>query len=250
MEQTLLTDQDNALVHGGDASAAPYFAALADRAVRDLEAAGFSPCPAGTTAQTWHLPLPAWQERFTDWIERPRPDALLAAGIFFDFRAVHGALDLSPLEAVLARAARSRLFIRCLAKSALEFQPPPSLFVRLRGENIDLKRHGIAPIVQLARAYALEAASPARNTLDRLDAAVSAGLMGPDTHATIREAYRFLLGVRLRRQLHALANDRPPDNTVPLRALPSIERSRLKDSFRAIRIWQEAATYRYQTDLF
>jgi CBS domain-containing protein len=41
MEQTLLTDQDNALVHGGVAADEPYFAALAERANTDLEAAGF-----------------------------------------------------------------------------------------------------------------------------------------------------------------------------------------------------------------
>lgn len=250
MEQTLLTDQDNALVHGGDASAEPYFAALAGRVNQDLEAAGFPPCPGGYMARTWHAPLSSWHERFAGWVERPQPDSLLASGIFFDFRVVHGALDLSPLDAVLARAARSRLFIRCLAKAALSFQPPPSLFVRLRGENIDLKRHAIAPIVHLARTYALEAGSPRRNTLDRLEAAVAAGLMGADTHAAIREAYRFLLGVRLRRQLRAIGDGLPLDDTVALRALPAIERSRLKDSFRAIRIWQEAAAYRYQTDLF
>ena len=49
MEQTLLTDQDNALVYGEDSPAArAYFARFAERAIADLQAAGFPPAPAAT----------------------------------------------------------------------------------------------------------------------------------------------------------------------------------------------------------
>ncbi|GEJ59071.1 DUF294 nucleotidyltransferase-like domain-containing protein [Anaeromyxobacter diazotrophicus] len=250
MEQTLLTDQDNALVHGGDASCEPYFAALAERANTDLEAAGFPRCPGGYMAREHHAPLPEWEARFRGWIDDPKPQALLQAAIFFDFRKVHGALDLGPLEAVLARASKARVFLACMAKAALEFRPPPSLLMRLRGEEVDLKLHGISPIVFLARPYALEVGSTARNTLARLDAVVAAGLIGEDVRATLREAYRFLLGLRLREQARMLAEGKPPVNRVSLSALSSIERSRLKDSLRAIRDWQDTAAYHFKTDLF
>ena len=39
-------------------------------------------------------------------------------------------------------------------------------------------------------------------------------------------------------------------NTVSLAALSSIERSRLKDSLRAIREWQDLAAYHYRTETF
>ena len=250
MEQTLLTDQDNALVHGGDASCAPYFAALAERANTDLEAAGFPKCPGGYMARHHHGPLPEWEARFQGWIDDPKPQALLQAAIFFDFRRVHGGLDLAPLEAVLARAGKARVFLACMAKAALEFRPPPSLLMRLRGEEVDLKLQGISPIVFLARPYALEVGSSSRNTLARLDAVVAAGLIGPDVRATLREAYRFLLGLRLREQARMLSEGKPAVNRVSLSALSSIERSRLKDSLRAIREWQDTAAYHFKTDLF
>lgn len=250
MEQTLLTDQDNALVHGGGASDEPYFAALADRANADLEAAGFPRCPGGYMARNWHGPLGEWEDRFLGWLADPNPQALLHAAIFFDYRKVYGELDLAPLEAVLAQAAKARVFLACLAKSALEFRPPPSLFLRLAGGDLDIKAQGISPIVFLARPYALEVSSTAKNTLERLEAAMRAGLMDPDVRATICEAYRFLLALRLREQVRMASEGKPTVNTLSLAALSSIERSRVKDSLRAIRDWQDKAAYHYRTEMF
>jgi CBS domain-containing protein len=249
MEQTLLTDQDNALVHGGGDADEGYFAALAERTNADLEAAGFPRCPGGYMARNHHGSLEMWERRFSRWLDEPKPDALLNAAIFFDFRKVHGTLDLAPLESALQRTSKERVFLACMAKAALQFSPP-SLLMRVRGGEIDLKLQGISPIVFLARPYALEVGSLARNTLDRLDAAVEGGLIGSDSRATLREAYRFLLGLRLREQLHMVAEGKPPVNTIALSALTSIERSRLKDSLRAVRNWQEKASYHYRTDLF
>jgi len=74
--------------------------------------------------------------------------------------------------------------------------------------------------------------------------------MGPDVRATLREAYRFLLGLRLREQLRMLSEGQVPVNRVALTALSSIERSRVKDSLHAIRDWQDLAAYHFKTDMF
>jgi CBS domain-containing protein len=248
-EQTLLTDQDNALVHGGGEGMGRYFARLADRANEDLQAAGFPACAGGYMARRWHGPLEEWEARFRGWLGEPRPEALLQAAIFFDFRKVCGGLDLAPLEAVLARAGKERLFLARMAKAALAFGPPASLFLRLRGEQADLKAHGISPIVFLARPYALEVGSTARNTLERLDAAVTGGIMSADQRSTLRETYRFLLGLRLKVQLGTLRRGGKPVNTLLPSELTSIERSRLKDAFRAIADWQGKAAFHYRADM-
>jgi outer membrane receptor protein involved in Fe transport len=62
--------------------------------------------------------------------------------------------------------------------------------------EVDLKRQGIAPVVYMARAYGLETGTRARNTLERLEAAVKGGRMGENVFGTVAEAYRFLLGLR------------------------------------------------------
>jgi CBS domain-containing protein len=250
MEQTLLTDQDNALVYADEgADRRQWFQAFAERINDDLEAAGFQRCAGGYMARRWHGPLSEWMRRFAGWIDTPGPQALLEASIFFDYRRVDGQLRLDPLDEVVSQSVKKPAFLRFLAKAALEFRPPASLLLRLRGEasEVDLKLHGISPIVFLARCYGLAAGTAARNTIDRLEAAERAGLVDRETTETIEDAYRFLLGLRLRLQLRMVAEGREATNRVALSELTAVERSRVKDAFRAIRVWQECAAFHYKT---
>jgi CBS domain-containing protein len=111
---------------------------------------------------------------------------------------------------------------------------------------VDLKKHGISPIVFLARCYALEVRSPERNTLSRIEAAARVGVMAPEVHGDVGEAYRFLLGLRLRLQLAMVVDGRPVTNEVPLSELTPVERSRLKESFRVVSRWQDLAAYHHR----
>lgn len=114
---------------------------------------------------------------------------------------------------------------------------------------MDVERRGLAPIVDLARCFALEAGSSSRNTADRLDDAARAGVLSEGTQAAVGEAFRFLLGLRLEVQLRAAAAGAAPPEELALSDLNGLQRTRLKDAFRAIRRWQESAAYRYQPDL-
>jgi CBS domain-containing protein len=253
MEQTLLTDQDNALIYDDAGSEhAAWFQRLAERANDDLEAAGFPRCPGGYMARDWNQTVTGFVDQFDRWVAEPGPQTLMKAAIFVDYRKVSGALDLARFESSVQRLSKNRIFLATLAKAALDARPPPSLVLRLKGESseVNLKTHGITPIVHLARCYGLEVGSERRNTLERLDAAVRAGLMGANVRAMVGEAFRFLLGLRLRLQLRAVADSKEVTNFVPMAELTAIERSRLKDSFGAIRDWQEKASYHYRTDLF
>jgi CBS domain-containing protein len=249
-EQTLLTDQDNALVHadGVAPAAAEWYARFAERVNADLEVAGFPRCAAGYMARRWTAPLSEWAGRFAGWIDAPSPDALVSAGVFFDFRRVAGGLDLGPLEAALASAPRKPPFLRFLAKAALDFHPPGALLVRLKGSSsVDLKAHGIAPVVFLARCYGLELGGAPRGTLARLEAAVRAGNLAEDEFAEVAEAYRFLVGLRLRDQLRSLAAGAPARSAVAPGELGALERTRLKDALRAVRGLQEAGALHFKT---
>jgi CBS domain-containing protein len=251
MEQTLLTDQDNALVFADEGLAGrDWYQRLAERANEDLQTAGFPRCPGGYMARNWNGPMAEWVRRFAGWIDQPSAKALLEASIFFDFRRVGGTLSLAPLEAVLATARERTNFLRFLARSAMEFKPPHPLLLRLKGESseVDLKAQGISPVVFLARCYALEAGSPHRSTFERLDAAAAARLVDDEVYASTAEAYRFLLRLRLGLQLRALRDGATPSNTVALSALAPVERSRLKDSLRAVKRWQDAGAFHFKTD--
>ncbi|MBK6734233.1 MAG: cyclic nucleotide-binding/CBS domain-containing protein [bacterium] len=250
MEQALLTDQDNALVYARDDTGAPeYFARLAARVVGDLVTAGFPPCPGGCMATNWNKPLAAWEETIRGWIDEPTPDNLMVSSIFFDYRAVAGTLDVAALDDRITAAAGNQLFMAHLARVSLRFKPPLGLFQQIQAtdDKVDLKKRSIAPIVAAARVYGLEAGTRARPTRERLEAAIEAGVVSRDLGQTLIETYRFLLQLRLREQLAAVAGGGAPDNDVNLKALSSLQRRHLKDAFGVIREMQGAVARRYRT---
>jgi CBS domain-containing protein len=246
-EAILLGPREGALVFADEGPAeAGWFRALAGRVAADLSAAGV-PGPEPVRAAATAAPVAAWVRR----IEETAAARPWEAAPLHDLRRAGGSLDVTPLEAALARAARGRHFVRALAKHALAAEPPSTLLLRLRGSasRVDLDRDAILPIVALARCFALEAGSAARGTLERLDDAARAGTLSDRTHAAVTEAFRFLLTLRLAHALRGAAAGRPAAGEIALTELAGIERTRLKDAFRAIRSWQGAAAFRYQPDL-
>jgi len=248
MEQTLLTDQDNALVYADEgAKRCDWFRALAARVNEDLERAGFPPCLGGHMARETSGTLSEWTGEFRSALETPHP---CEAALYLDFRRVGGDLGIEPLESVVARVTGQALTLRFLAKEAMRFSPPSALVLRLKGKasSVDLKWQGIFPVVFLARCYGAEVGSRGLSTLDRLAAASRAGLMDEKLWASVSEAFRFLFGLRLRVQLARIVAGAPPTNSLTLTELTGHERGRLKESFSAIKVWQEKAAYHYQTN--
>jgi CBS domain-containing protein len=245
MEQTLVSDRENGLVFGaaGERSRG-WFEALAERVNADLTTAGFPESAAGRTARLWNGTLLEWRERVDETLDSRAHDA----GVYFDLRVVGGDLDVRPLEELLASAGARPGLVRRLARAALAFRPPPSLVVRVPGQSVDLKLHGILPIALLARCYAVELGHPARATVERLEAARAAGILSDQAAATLSGAYRFLLELRLRTDLRQLSAGEAPVDELPLAALSPIERNRLKDVLRAIASWQEKAAHRYHVE--
>ncbi|MEZ4558956.1 MAG: DUF294 nucleotidyltransferase-like domain-containing protein [Caldilineaceae bacterium] len=251
-EQMLLTDQDNALIYAEDVpGAADYFSALAAKVVDGLLHAGFPPCPGGYMATNWCMPLADWEALFAKWIRTPEPQALMEAGIFFDFRRVYGTLALEPLEEILADAHKNGIFIAHLVRAAQDFNPPLGFFGRIRSEGgkIDIKQGGIAPIVGLARACALAAGSRERSTLERLAVAANAGTISRVGAENLAETFQFLLRLRLRQQLADLQAGDTPSNLLTLDALSGMEQRHLKDALGNIRQMQEGIGATFQTGM-
>ena len=252
MEQTLLTDQDNALVHAdGSGAARAYFAAMADLVVEGLVSAGVPRCPGGVMATNHHGTPQEWSARFESWRATPDPRALMDVAIFFDFRRIAGTLDVAPLQAAVHAAAADGIFLARMAAAALRWRPPIGRFGRVHDSDgtIDVKAAAILPIVALARLFALEAGSDARNTVERLTAANRAGVVSDDGADTLVEAYRFVTDLRLDEQLRARQAGGPATNDVRLAALPARRRRHLKEIFAAVRDQQAAVEQRFSTAL-
>jgi CBS domain-containing protein len=247
MEQTLATDQDNALIFASaDDAQREALRAFALRVNHRLDACGFPLCRGGIMASNpkWCLSLADWQQQFTQWIDHGSPDALLHASIFFDFRALTGDAALAlDLRAWLNRAAQKNpRFLHQMAGNALRNRPPLGVvrdFV-LSDDNahpntIDLKLNGATPFVDAARIFALAAGSPQTNTAKRLREAAHA-LHIPDSElADWNRAFHFLQLLRLRHQHGQQRAGTPPDNHLNPDTLNPLDRRILKEALRQAR---------------
>lgn len=260
-ELGVVSDQDNALVLSDAAATVPgaddYFQALADRVCQGLDHAGFPLCPGDVMASNpvWRRTVSEWMDQVANWVGAPDPDAMLHAQVFFDIRVVHGPEELlTPIRSdMIERARGSGRFLAHLARIACEWQPPLGFFrglvVARRGEyrnTLEIKAGGIAPVVQIARLHALAAGASEVATLDRLDAAATAGVIARGDAANLEEAFRFLRGLAYRHHAGQIAEGRPQDNNVDPSTLSVKDRHRLRAAFRMIASAQDALALKYR----
>ena len=125
LEQTLATDQDNALIFSAEGDAREARGALlefANEVNLGLQACGFPLCEGDIMARNprWCLTLEEWRQVFDDWIRNNNPQALLHAAIFFDFRPIAGEASLagSLREAVLVQTRGNPAFGRAMMNNA------------------------------------------------------------------------------------------------------------------------------------
>jgi CBS domain-containing protein len=249
LEQTLATDQDNALVFAGEADTRALLA-FADEVNRGLAAGGFPLCKGDIMARNprWCLPLEEWRGVFSGWIRAPQPEALLNAAIFFDFRPIAGDASLAGelREAVTAQAQASPAFLRAMAGNTLRVAPPLGLvrdFVVADGDEfpgtLDLKGMGARPFVDAARVWALARGLAATGTAPRLRAAAEAGALPREEAEAGVGAFHYIQNLRLRRQY--LEGPLPPgaENRIDPERLNEIDRRILKAAFRQAALLQD-----------
>jgi CBS domain-containing protein len=262
-EQTIRTDQDNALVYedptpGLRGQAERYFGTFAEGVIAALVRLGYPPCPGDSMASNprWRQPLSTWRGYFAAWVRDPVPENLLYSSIYFDFRPVAGVSELAAAlrDEVRGQVAAWRSFPRHLGKLAVSHAPPIGLFRRFVLERrngalgINVKLNGMLLLVNALRAYAVELGLDETNTIERLAAASRAGRCFTDAEAEdVRAAYETIFHFRLRHQLAQIEAGGKPDNFLDPRALSRGDQQRLKGAFRAIQRLQGKVEDRYLT---
>lgn len=252
-EQTLATDQDNAIAflpapaEAADAERTRLMAFAAD-VNEALARLGFPLCTGNVMARerAMCLTVDEWQARFLAWLSAPTPEALLQANILFDFRALYGDTTIADAlrEWLFAYTTESRLFLRLLAQNALQATPPLGLIRAFATEDepphrgtLDLKVRGTRMFVDAARVFALGLGLAETGTTPRLRlAGEKLGIEARHVEATI-EGFQFLQLLRLRLQDaasgHAAANRLDPDT------LNEVDQRMLKEAFRQARKLQQ-----------
>lgn len=248
-EQTVATDQDNAMVLADDidATGMDVYLAFAREVNEVLASCGFPLCKGNVMASNpeYCRTTSQWIERSDRWIESGSPQDLLDSSIFFDFRPLSGNHQLlRPLSEFVSKAGATPRFISQMATNAMNWQVPLTLFGGLDTQTldgrevIDLKKNGIALVVDFARIYALANRIEVRNTAERLKAVCRALKYDESRAAEWTGSFEFLQTLRLKAQLQA----KPPGgnpNALDVASLTKVDRVILKASLNVTRSMQQ-----------
>lgn len=255
-EQTLRTDQDNAIIYE-DVMAEKreevrnYFLGLAGTVSDKLNQVGFVHCTGGFMAKNpkWCHSLSHWKNNYKKWISEADAESAMKTIIFFDCRSIFGDPEL--LESLrnyvfkLLEKSSSR-FTYQLALKVLETKPPLSSFFRSfqlismedRKNVLDIKK-AMRTVVDFSRIYALNNNIRVTNTGERLACLMEAGILRSEEYQELIQAYYYMMELRLKNQALAIIRDNvKPDNLIDPKSITKIERVTLKEVFKVVEKYQ------------
>ena len=242
-ESLLAADQDNAIVFAEGKPDGPqdrWFAELGDRIARTLDGAGIPLCKGGVMARNaaWRGSVETWKARIADWVSRSNPADLLNVDIFFDQRAVHGdtALAQQLFDYSFASGRDQRHFPVLLGERIDQTGTAFAMFGRLqlRDGRLDLKQHGLFPLVAFARAVAIRHDLRHRGTRTRLAAMIDQGIGGEAELRALLDAHALILSIMLAQQSHDLAVGLPVSNRIETSRLDPVQLRRLKRALTSV----------------
>lgn len=261
-EQTLKTDQDNAIVHADDLTDKEQagLEAFSVRLIDSLVRIGVPPCPGGTMANRpqWRRSVSEWSRLLDQWISVPSPERMVNFGMFCDLRTVHGppGYEQRLKQVILDAVGRNGLFLAYMARNILRFPPPLGLFGRLKVERsgphkgeIDLKKSGIFAITEGVTLLALEVGILDGSTREKIDQLRERGALAVRDLDALAQAFDFLFYLRLRHQLNRLQRGEPPDNFIDPRGLSAVNMGRLKETLSAVEFFQRHIRQKFNLDL-
>lgn len=160
-----------------------YFLELGRRVSAGMSACGFVTTGSGIVAGHTNgcRSVGEWKHAFATWIRDPIESGLYRATSFFDLRPVCGDCSLAEelIRHIEAEEDENPGFVRLLANDSMENLPPLTFFRGLviddegtYAEILDLKSATLQPVVDIARALALDGRCAQTSTLGRLAGAM------------------------------------------------------------------------------
>ncbi|MCO5146462.1 MAG: DUF294 nucleotidyltransferase-like domain-containing protein [Aquamicrobium sp.] len=241
-ESLLAPDQDNAIVFAQgepDGAEDRWFAALGARLADILDAAGVPYCKGGVMARNaaFRGSLRTWTERIDGWIRRLRPEDLLNVDIFYDLKPVHGdaALGEALFGHAYARGHAEPTFAKLLGEQIAAGNPFTFMGgLHLEDGRLDVKMHGLFPIVAAARALAIRHDIRAVSTRVRLEGLLSLDIGGKEDMKAMLAGHVFLIGLLLDQQIRDIYAGVPVSNRVEPAAIRREEQAELKALIRRL----------------
>jgi CBS domain-containing protein len=251
MEQTLKTDQDNAIIYEDKANeqrekVRAYFLDFASEVSQRLNDIGFSFCEGGFMAKNpkWTHSLSHWKKNYETWFTESSPETVRTYATFFDCRAIYGDFSLlDKLKAFMAEQLKHPLerFFFNMTQNALQFDPQLTWLKNIRTFKVDNEevfdiKKAMSPMVEAIRIYALSEGIFETNTGRRLKLLTRKGVFDEITSQELYQAYYYLMELRLERQAWRIIKKRkPPENYIPVEKLTKVQVATIRETFKVIK---------------
>lgn len=253
-EQTLATDQDNALIYGdGSPEGKDYFMKFGEMFCDGLNTAGYKYCRGGNMSNNkkWNQPLRKWKLYYEDWMSEPEGEALSFCNVFFDQRCIYGDLTLlSGLRKHISDLNKENpSFLSFMALNTLKYKVPLGLFGRIitktdkEQENTFNIKDAMLPLVNFARLYAFKHDIEETNTLERLEHLNILKVFQEESYRAVIQAYSHLMQLRFSHQVEMIKNGKEADNLINPSHLTQMDEAILKNSLYQISIIQKKLSY-------
>ena len=253
-EQTLVTDQDNAIVledvpNEKFAEVNRYFLYFGKKINLWLDKIGYQYCKGDVMAGNpqWCQPITRWKKYFTDWINQKSKEGLLGVAVFFDFRVVYGNDKYAEeLRKHIHRTVdNKKTFFRLLASEVSKYNIPADIFrengtenAQGTGESFNIK-NAISPLVDFIRVYSIQSHVGETNSLLRLEKLFRMNIVPEEEYLEIENIYSRMMEIRFRSHVNAILDNKSPDNMVMRDELTVIEQTMIRKTFSEIIRYQQ-----------
>lgn len=261
-EQTLTTDQDNAIIYADDLSPEDIseIKAFSEKLIDSLIEIGVPPCPGGIMAKNsfWRRSYSEWASVLNGWLSNPLPDNILNGSMFYDVRTIYGDTNLeTQLKDMLVNSFQEeKMFLTRSAANINRFKPPLSLFGNIKIKHdeehrgqLEIKKAGIFAITEGIKALSMESGIMGGGTRERIQALMDKNVINPQMAENIEASYNFLVFLRLRSQVEDIKDGKAPSNYITLAKLNQMEKGRLKIAFEEVNEFHEFLRVHFRVHL-
>lgn len=257
-EQTLKTDQDNALIlrDGFEYKDLQKYTSEFSEA---LQYCGFPKCKGNIMVSNpyWSKPLTKYKDDLFIMIDKPTSENVMNLAILFDASFVGGdkALFNSFREIMFKTIESHPTILANFAKATLSFETPLGLFKNFilnkkeHKDEFDLKKGAIFPIVHGIRSLSLQYKISKSNTTQRIKELNNLEVINREFAGELIEAFNFLLTLRLSSQLTKQKQNLEVDNYINPKSLTKLERDLLIDVLKLVDKFKKFISYHFKLNM-
>ena len=254
-EQTIKTDQDNALIVK-NAEDLELFTEPMLQLNKDLLYLGFPKCSGNVMVsnEEWRRDIASYKELIQEWTQSMSGESVQNLSIFLDAKYVAGNEEyFTELKTYLQNHFTNRDDVLAhIAKAVLSFETPLSLFsgfvLEKEHENrLDLKKGGIFALVHGVRTLSLQYGIDETNTIERIKELNNRGVIDKNFATELIESFDTLSAIRLKAMLEA--KDVNESNYINPKELTKVQRDLLKDSFKIINKFKKFMSFHFHLNM-